>query len=152
MNYKQEIREWMYSEKWDIEATFTFAKDVTPLQVQNSMRLYWFNVSKCLYRRALRKHNKRCEQFSFYEMYSDDTNTHCHSIIKLPINRFDDTESYCRYLRNKWQEMCGRNIIIKITKIRQNQKEWIDYITKDLGKDNCDSLDLHCSFITPKVS
>ena len=151
MDYKREIRDWMYKEEWHIEATFTFADGVLPIQAQQTIGLYWYNVSRKLYRRALRRHNKRCEQFTFYEMYSDDTNVHTHSIIKLPIGRDYTVEAYCKLLRQAWRGICGRNIIIKINPIRQNQNEWIDYITKDLGNDNCDSLDLHSSYITPKT-
>jgi len=152
MNYKKELRNWMYKERWDIEATFTFAEDVLPIQAQRSLRLYWYNVSKTLYRRALRRHNKRYEQLSFREMYSDDTNTHYHSIIKLDSTRFNSTEACCRFLRRMWRHNCGRNIIVKIVPIRPNQNDWVRYITKDLSKDNCDSLDLHSSYITPKNS
>ncbi len=83
-------------------------------------------------------------------MYSDGTNPHYHSIIKLEKDRYDDAETYCRFLRQMWRNVCGRNIIIKIVPIRQNQNEWINYVTKDLGTNNCDSLDLHSSYITPK--
>jgi hypothetical protein len=152
MNYKQLLREWMYDEAWDIEATFTFADGVILPQAQRTMGLFWFNVSEELYGRALRRYNKRCEQFTFYELYSDNTNVHCHSIVKFPAERFENVEAYCKHLRGKWREICRQNIIIQINPIRQNKNEWIDYITKDVGTENFDSLDLHSSYIAPKAS
>lgn len=152
MNYKEELRQRMYCERWDIEATFTFAEDVHLIQAERTIRIFWLRVSKEQYGKALRKHGKKVEQMTFYEFYSDGTNVHTHSILKVPQDRFNSTQAYMIYLRRKWRTICGTNIIIKINHIRQDQNEWIRYITKKVGNDNCDTLDLHSSYIAPKIS
>jgi len=147
MDLKAELRDWLQQLDWDIGATLTFAKDITPDIASKTVGRFWNRVDRSLYKNAMSRYNKRCQRVMFIEGSELGARYHYHAAIKMPKDRFNEVEQFCQFLRNKWRAECCHNKIIEF-KPALYSKRLINYITKHVHSFDCDNFDVNISHIT----
>jgi len=83
----------------------------------------------------------------FLEGSENGIRYHYHAAIKTPVDRFADTDEFCRFLRRQWRNECAHNRIVEFKPIT-DIKGWVGYITKRIETGNCDTFDVYSSHIT----
>jgi hypothetical protein len=146
LNIRTELRNWACAVDWDVSATLTFADDLTPEKAHDTVKRFWNRVDCELYGNAARRYNKRCERLLFLEGSEHGARYHYHAAVKMPSDRFNDTEEFCQFLRKQWRCECAHNHIVEF-KPTTAAKGWVGYITKSVEKGNCDTFDVAASHI-----
>jgi hypothetical protein len=146
MNSRYELRKWLKEREWNIAGTLTFADGTSADEALRRTRNFWAYIDRRLYGNAAKRHNKRCERVNIMEGCDAGHLLHLHAAIAIAADRFDDADKFCDFLTRAWKLTSGVNYICEF-KIITNSSGWIDYITKGVGIDNCDTFDVYSSYI-----
>jgi len=140
------LRAWMNQHQWAISATLTFADPCSERQAKRAVQRFWNEVDYQLYGNASRRRNQRCERVMFLEGDGEIVHRHYHAAIKRPHAYFDDTETFCRFLKKRWLKLHPRSVMVEF-KPATDSRGWINYSTKEIGRRECDKMDLDSSHI-----
>ena len=151
MNIKQEARHWIKGLDWHIAGTITYKKGTTQKQADSIMRNFWGRANQAIYGNAWRRHSKKIENITIFDTNTDGENPHYHMVIRMPSDRYNDLEAFSALLRQSWQKVCGPNFVCEFEAI-EDTEAWVNYITRKLGKYDCDNLHTHSSHIAAKRS
>jgi hypothetical protein len=75
------------------------------------------------------------------------TNFHYHMAMNMPKEFGNEYDLFCDFLKALWKENCGNSFIAEFKRVNDSTG-WIDYITKGIKGDNCDTINLYSSHIT----
>ena len=145
-NIRTALREWMNQHEWDISATLTFADPYSERQAKTAVQKFWSEVDYYLYGNASRRSNQRCERVMFLEGDGEATHHHYHAAIKCPQAHFEDAEAFCVFLRKRWKKVHLRCVMVEF-KPATDSRGWVNYSTKEIGRRECDRMDLDSSHI-----
>jgi hypothetical protein len=145
---REAVRGWLNATEWDVAATLTFSKETHDITAKRLMRLYVGRMNRLIFKNAVKNNRgkKRVELVIVEENNSIGTNLHFHLAIKMPKELGNDYELFTQFLAQLWKEHCGKNFMTRIKAI-YDSKGWIDYITKGIKSDNCDTINLFSSHI-----
>lgn len=146
MNSRRELRKWLKEHEWNIAGTMTFVDGTTTGDALRQTYNFWNYIDRRLYGNAARRYDKRCERVNIIEGSELGHLLHSHAAIGLCDDRFNETEEFCGFLTRAWKLTRGVNYICEF-KIVTDSCGWIDYITKGVGIDNCDTFDVYSSYI-----
>jgi hypothetical protein len=162
---KQKIKrytaDWMSDFNGDIAITLTTKKDLTQSQAERLFRQYWNKIDSGLYGNVKTRFGRGVERINIIELskrnkaqecetnqqilnQKTDGRWHLHGIVKTdPL--VGDVDFYINYMRRKWKKVMGSG---KSTfKPIYEPKGLSNYMCKNIGNDNCDSLLVHSSHI-----
>jgi hypothetical protein len=141
--YRNAARNWLNGTKWHVAATLTFSSETHEKAAERLLKHFVDEANRLIYKNAKRKNRggKRLELVAIEENNSIETNLHLHLAIKMPKELGDDYELFCKFLAQLWKEHCGKNFIAEFKAIHDSTG-WIDYITKGITGNNCDTLNL----------
>ena len=145
-NIRTALREWMNQHQWDISATLTFADPYSERQAKLAIAKFWCEVDYYLYGNAARRRKLRCERVMFLEGDGEIVHHHYHAAIKCPNVLFDSAEEFSAFLRKRWHKMHPRCERVEF-KPAYDSRGWISYLTKEIGRNECDKMDLDSSHI-----
>ena len=151
VNIKAEARQWINGYEWHVAGTLTYKKGTTKQQAERIMRSFWGRANQAIYGNAWRRYDKKIENITIYDTNADGENPHYHITIRMPADRYNDIEAFSEFLRESWREVCGPNFVSEFEAI-EDKEAWVDYITRKLGKYDCDNLHTHSSHIAAKRS
>ncbi len=148
MHYRNrtEVRNWLNRTTWQIACTLTFAESTNGKAAEKLMQQFLARTNRHIYKNAVRKDrgNKGIEVIAIEENNSIGTNKHYHLALNMPKEYGTEYELFCMFLAEVWKENCGNNFIAEFKKAHDS-KGWIDYITKGIKGDNCDTINLYSS-------
>ena len=146
--YRNAARNWLNGTKWHVAATLTFSDETHEKCAEWLLKRFENEANTLIFKNTKREKRggKRLELVTIQENNSIETNLHLHLAIRMPKELGDDYELFCKFLAQLWKENCGKNFIAEFKTIHDS-KGWIDYITKGIIGNNCDSLNLYCSYI-----
>ena len=144
--YRKAARQWLNSTKWHVAATLTFSSETHEKAAEKQLKHFVNEANRLIYKNAVKNNRgkKRVELVIVEENNSTGTNLHFHLAIKMPKELGDDYELFTQFLAQLWKEHCGKNFMTRMKAI-YDSKGWIDYITKGIKGNNCDTIDLHSS-------
>ena len=145
-NIRTELRRWMNQHQWDISATLTFADPYSERQAKTAAVKFWREVDYYLYGNAARRRNMRCERVMFLEGDGEIVHHHYHAAIKFPKCQLGDVNTFCSFLRKRWQKMHPRCERIEFKPVHDS-RGWVSYSTKEIGRSDCDRMDVDSSHI-----
>lgn len=146
MDIRTEVRDWLSKVDWDTELTLTFSNAVSEHQAEAAIRKFWNKVDWTLYGNAVIRFNKRCLRANMLQGDGKVVHYHFHCLSKRPSDRFSTVTAYCDFLREQWLETNHNNFAITIEPIR-NKKGYTHYVSRQVGRDNCDAFSIHSSHI-----
>ena len=146
--YRKAARQWLNSTKWHVAATLTFSGETHEKVAERQLKQFVNEANRLIYKNAKRKKRgaKRLELVAIEENNSIKTNLHLHLAIRMPAELGKDYDLFCKFLAQLWKELCGKNFIAEFKAIHDSTG-WIDYITKGIIGNNCDTLNLYSSNI-----
>lgn len=149
MRHKQiqhSVREWLYNVEWDVSITLTFERD-TRVDVANRMlTIFQRKINQKAYGNLARRNNIKLSCVVFSENSILEDHFHYHAALKMPKNYKWSVFDYCIDIGSVWNKMSRRHKHYEF-KPAIVSEGWVDYITKRVDNDNCDSFDLHSSYI-----
>ena len=145
-NIRTALREWMNQHEWDISATLTFADPYSERQAKLAVAKFWCEVDYYLYGNAARRSNQRCERVMFLEGDGEIVHHHYHAAIKFPNTQFADVKAFCSFLKKRWRKVHPRCERVEF-KPAHDSSGWISYSTKEIGRNECDRMDVDSSHI-----
>ena len=148
---RKEMRCWLKTEHWDVAATFTFADEVSERTAQKIIQKYWVIIDDRLYGNEVKRRKRRCTRINVVEGGKHGQRIHYHSAIQRPCDRFQNNNEFCHFLTELWQEHFGKNFKIQISSL-YDANGWTRYITKNVGRADCDTIDVYSSHIAAKHS
>ena len=148
---RKAMRHWLKTEHWDLAATFTFADEVSQPTAQKIIKKYWVIVDNRLYGNEVQRRKRRCNRINIVEGGKYGTRIHIHSAIQRPDDMFQNNNEFCHFLTELWQEHFGRHFKIQISSLYAADG-WTRYITKNVGRADCDTVDVYSSHIAAKHS
>jgi len=148
---RKEMRLWLKTTHWDLAATFTFADEVSERIAQKMMSKFWVIVDDRLYGNEVKRHKKRCTRINVIEGGNNGKRIHYHSAIQRPYDRYQNNNEYCQFLSSIWRKHFGRHFKIQIVAL-YDADGWTQYITKNVGRADCDTIDVYSSHIAAKHS
>jgi hypothetical protein len=146
VNIRNELRKWANEIEWDLKVTLTFSDDLSPAKAHETVRRFWNRVDYELYGNAARRHKKRCQRLLFLEGSEHGARYHYHAAVKMPVDRFVNTDDFCKFLRKQWRKECSHNRIVEFEHAPE-PTGWVRYSTKRVERDNCDTFDVFASHI-----
>ncbi len=146
MNIRAASRCWLQTIQWDIAATFTFSYEHTQTQAISEARRFWKEVDYAIYGNASVRFHKRCERIMILEGDGIGQRFHYHAAIILPRDRYQDPLLFCELLYRKWCKVNRRSARVEFSPCWFSDG-WSSYITKQVDRYHCDSIDLHSSHI-----
>lgn len=151
LDNKEETRKWLKTVDWDVAGTLTYKKGTCEQRAESIMRNFWGRANQALYGHAWIRFEKRIENVTILDFNEYGDNPHYHICIKMPADRYDDIEEFCRFLRQKWKKVCGANYISEFEAIK-DKEGWVNYTTRKLDEGNENYLHTHSSHIAAKRS
>ena len=141
-----ELRYWFSGFKWDVCGTLTFTPNTTKGRRERLVALLLNKMNRKLHGNKYHDEGRKCECIIFEENNFLGTHLHYHLAFIIPKNYRGNIFDFCKLLIRLWNKICGRNKISEFKPI-DDSLGWICYITKDIGNDNCDNLNLHYSHL-----
>ena len=145
-NMRTEMRRWLKTLDWNVAATFTFADEVSERTAQKIMRKFWVLVDDRLYGNEVKRRKRRCNRINVIEGGANGKRIHFHSAILRPCDRFHSDNQFCHFLTELWKEQFGRHFKIQIVSL-YDANGWAQYITKNVSRADCDTIDVYSSHI-----
>jgi len=146
---REAVRGWLNETEWQIATTLTFSNSTHDKAAERLMRHFLGKANNMIFNNAVKKDrgNKRLEVVVIEENNNIGTNFHYHMAMNIPKEFGNEYELFCDFLIALWKENCGNNFIAEF-KRASDSTGWIDYITKGIKGDNCDTINLYSSHIT----